>query len=968
MSSHRREVKTNKLSDDIKYSGKNKLDSRRSLVNDQGIMGLLLDSNTVVERTDRILSASESITNKLIKDSARYWKAEAQNAQKFINSTSNASSKSSDGSSNRTHDGSNTKVVASAFSSNSAKSAINRLSEGLDNTVKSYDKSMKALSTGISTAIAALSGAILRSSNEVVSRYNTVALRMDSTEKTNQVYDSLANANRQIATELGKAGKNTISPEEYTRAANTVTTYFKRDATVIGALAKATVKMSEVGMDANTEFLRTSNYIYKQSGKNEKSLNKTLSGLYNLAATNDNTTVGDIQSQFSSDLMSGRLAQARGIESADSYAKATTAAVSAVTTLSDLNSDKVQSIFNGINNSIANASPVNLDDSLVQKTVMLTGYDPLSLQKMTAEERNNLLIQGLFKYANLGDQGINLADALGLGPEVRDLIIGLQGKTYDEYIDQLKANKDKIQDGTDLIDTIKQQQVDQATSTKNTLQELSIDSIPPGVATIAQNTSIITGLLSASTFLSGMNFFSGGGGVAGLVGGVKSLSASAASIGVSLPLLAGAGGALWSAVDGLKGASKELASARFGSTSLGSRAASGALSAVAGNGSGLTGALANGAKGALIGTAVAGPIGTLIGGGIGALLGSIGADGIAKVLNPSAESTETASKSLVDSSKLLGLTAEQMHEVFNDILSKDNSNSHVFKSGMVGHSSGLPNVPNIGGTTKPNGDIDGPSPWTVTAGWHDTSIGYGEHKGVDYGVPVGTKLIAPADGTVSYVTYNDGTSNPRGGAGKGIIITDSQGRQHLMWHLSQIGVTKGQQVKKGNLVGLSGDSGNSTGPHLHYQINNASGQDINPNINAAALWGSATSGTMVSSSADAEDSESVSMKDIYTTSDGRQFRMEYAGSPGFIPRRRLVRGIGSVSLGSGLLTPSNYSGWTASTNAASRNTTLNVDNSSVVSELRTLTAIMSSKIDMLTRVVANKSGSNYSGETFSMPY
>ena len=967
MSSHRREVKTNKLSDDIKYSGKSKLDSRRSLVNDQGIMGLLLDSNTVVERTDRILSASESITNKLIKDSARYWKAEAQNAQKFINSTSNVSSKSSkSGTGNTTHDGTNTKVVASAFSSNSAKSAINRLSEGLDNTVKSYDKSMKALSTGISTAIAALSGAILRSSNEVVSRYNTVALRMDSTEKTNQVYDSLANANRQIATELGKAGKNTISPEEYTRAANTVTTYFKRDATVIGALAKATVKMSEVGMDANTEFLRTSNYIYKQSGKNEKSLNKTLSGLYNLAATNDNTTVGDIQSQFSSDMMSGRLAQARGIESADSYAKATTAAVSAVTTLSDLNSDKVQSIFNGINNSIANASPVNLDDSLVQKTVMLTGYDPLSLQKMTAEERNNLLIQGLFKYANMGDQGINLADALGLGPEVRDLIIGLQGKTYEEYIDQLKSNKDKIQDGTDLIDTIKQQQVDQATSAKNTLQELSIDSIPPSVATIAQNTSIITGLLSASTFLSGMNFFSGGGGVAGLVSGVKSLSASAASIGVSLPLLAGAGGALWSAVDGLKGASKELASARFGSTSIGSRAASGALSAVAGNGSGLTGALANGAKGALIGTAVAGPIGTLIGGGIGALLGSIGADGIAKVLNPSAESTQSAAESLKNASDSMDESTSKLREILSNPSAV--SNGHIFKSGMIGHSSGLPNVPNIGGTTKPNGDIDGPSPWTVTAGWHDTSIGYGEHKGVDYGVPVGTKLIAPIDGTVSYVTYNDGTSNPRGGAGKGIIITDSQGRQHLMWHLSQIGVTKGQQVKKGNLVGLSGDSGNSTGPHLHYQINNPSGQDINPNINAAALWGSATSGTMVSSAEDADDSESVSMKDIYTTSDGRQFRMEYAGSPGFIPRRRLVRGIGSVSLGSGLLTPSNYSGWTASTNAASRNTTLNVDNSSVVSELRTLTAIMSSKIDMLTRVVANKSGSNYSGETFSMPY
>ena len=963
MSSHRREVKTNKLSDDIKYSGKNKLDSRRSLVNDQGIMGLLLDSNTVVERTDRILSASESITNKLIKDSARYWKAEAQNAQKFINSTSNASSKSSDGSSNRTHDGSNTKVVASAFSSNSAKSAINRLSEGLDNTVKSYDKSMKALSTGISTAIAALSGAILRSSNEVVSRYNTVALRMDSTEKTNQVYDSLANANRQIATELGKAGKNTISPEEYTRAANTVTTYFKRDATVIGALAKATVKMSEVGMDANTEFLRTSNYIYKQSGKNEKSLNKTLSGLYNLAANSDNTTVGDIQSQYTSDLMIGKLLKAQGVNvDPEEFAKNQGAVVAALADQTGLNPEAVKGVFNNLVKEIANATPVSSNLGDLSQKLSFTGMDVFSLQQL-GDKLPEFLMKSLMENVKQGD--LALDDVLGLGQESKDLAVGLQDTSELELYRKFQENLDKLESGTDLTDVIKQQQVDQATSTKNTLQELSIDSIPPSVATIAQNTSIITGLLSASTFLSGMNFFSGGGGVAGLVGGVKSLSASAASIGVSLPLLAGAGGALWSAVDGLKGASKELASARFGSTSLGSRAASGALSAVAGNGSGLTGALANGAKGALIGTAVAGPIGTLIGGGIGALLGSIGADGIAKVLNPSAESTQSAAESLKNASDSMDESTSKLREILNlnAVLG-----GHMFKAGMIGHSSGLPNVPNIGGTTKPNGDIDGPSPWTVTAGWHDTSIGYGEHKGVDYGVPVGTKLIAPIDGTVSYVTYNDGTSNPRGGAGKGIIITDSQGRQHLMWHLSQIGVTKGQQVKKGNLVGLSGDSGNSTGPHLHYQINNPSGQDINPNINAAALWGSATSGTMVSSAEDAEDSESVSMKDIYTTSDGRQFRMEYAGSPGFIPRRRLVRGIGSVSLGSGLLTPSNYSGWTASTNAASRNTTLNVDNSSVVSELRTLTAIMSSKIDMLTRVVANKSGSNYSGETFSMPY
>ncbi|MBR1970760.1 MAG: peptidoglycan DD-metalloendopeptidase family protein [Clostridia bacterium] len=86
------------------------------------------------------------------------------------------------------------------------------------------------------------------------------------------------------------------------------------------------------------------------------------------------------------------------------------------------------------------------------------------------------------------------------------------------------------------------------------------------------------------------------------------------------------------------------------------------------------------------------------------------------------------------------------------------------------------------------------------------------HQGLDIAVPTGTSIIAAEGGTVSYASEN------AGGYGKLVKIKHSNGVETAYAHLSKIIVTKGQVVSAGELIALSGNTGNSTGPHLHFEI------------------------------------------------------------------------------------------------------------------------------------------------------
>lgn len=95
------------------------------------------------------------------------------------------------------------------------------------------------------------------------------------------------------------------------------------------------------------------------------------------------------------------------------------------------------------------------------------------------------------------------------------------------------------------------------------------------------------------------------------------------------------------------------------------------------------------------------------------------------------------------------------------------------------------------------------------------------HNGQDFRVPYGTEVFATGDGVVVESGYSTG------GFGNYVVIDHDYGLSTLYGHLSQIKVPKGSNVKRGDIIGISGNSGLSSGPHLHYQVEQK-GHAINP--------------------------------------------------------------------------------------------------------------------------------------------
>lgn len=85
------------------------------------------------------------------------------------------------------------------------------------------------------------------------------------------------------------------------------------------------------------------------------------------------------------------------------------------------------------------------------------------------------------------------------------------------------------------------------------------------------------------------------------------------------------------------------------------------------------------------------------------------------------------------------------------------------------------------------------------------------HHGVDFAVPIGTSIRSTGNGIVI-------SAKRRSGYGKDIIIDHENGYITRYSHLSKINVNKGDTISHMNIIGLSGNSGISTGPHLHYEI------------------------------------------------------------------------------------------------------------------------------------------------------
>ncbi|MDZ7961812.1 MAG: peptidoglycan DD-metalloendopeptidase family protein [Aulosira sp. DedQUE10] len=106
-----------------------------------------------------------------------------------------------------------------------------------------------------------------------------------------------------------------------------------------------------------------------------------------------------------------------------------------------------------------------------------------------------------------------------------------------------------------------------------------------------------------------------------------------------------------------------------------------------------------------------------------------------------------------------------------------------------------------------------PAPITSLFGWriHPITGDRRFHAGTDLGAPMGTPVLAAARGQVESADW-------MGGYGLAVTINHTSAQQTLYGHLSQIYVRPGQVVEPGTVIGQVGSTGNSTGPHLHFEV------------------------------------------------------------------------------------------------------------------------------------------------------
>ena len=152
---------------------------------------------------------------------------------------------------------------------------------------------------------------------------------------------------------------------------------------------------------------------------------------------------------------------------------------------------------------------------------------------------------------------------------------------------------------------------------------------------------------------------------------------------------------------------------------------------------------------------------------------------------------------------------------------KKNTSSSSSASSSSGSSSGSAGAAVVSG----NGTFAHPCP----AGYISSTFGYRtqpiagastNHKGIDFAAATGTPIYAAAAGTVISAGY-------AGNAGNLLVINHGNGLLTYYMHCSKIYVSAGQKVSKGQNVAAVGTTGNSTGPHLHFQVM-LNGTPVNP--------------------------------------------------------------------------------------------------------------------------------------------
>lgn len=120
--------------------------------------------------------------------------------------------------------------------------------------------------------------------------------------------------------------------------------------------------------------------------------------------------------------------------------------------------------------------------------------------------------------------------------------------------------------------------------------------------------------------------------------------------------------------------------------------------------------------------------------------------------------------------------------------------------------------------TSGKGSLDYPLPATARlsspfnpARLNPVSGKVSPHNGIDYSMPMNTKIVSVIDGKITRAEYNSTM-------GYFVEVTGKAGVKTRYLHLNKILVTKGARVTRGGAIALSGNSGRSSGPHLHYEL------------------------------------------------------------------------------------------------------------------------------------------------------
>jgi murein DD-endopeptidase MepM/ murein hydrolase activator NlpD len=171
----------------------------------------------------------------------------------------------------------------------------------------------------------------------------------------------------------------------------------------------------------------------------------------------------------------------------------------------------------------------------------------------------------------------------------------------------------------------------------------------------------------------------------------------------------------------------------------------------------------------------------------------------------------------LDNSNIIVNTAKRLDEITSQLVVQSKSYDEVFK------------------LAKDKEKLIASIPAIQPVGFHDlrrisSLFGYRTdpfykvtkfHEGIDFTAAVGTPIYATGDGVISEAEYNSG------GYGQKITINHGYSYETVYAHLSKIKVKKGQRVKRGEVIGLMGNTGKSTAPHLHYEVRK-SGVPMNP--------------------------------------------------------------------------------------------------------------------------------------------